>query len=412
MNLGLLDHPGPTGPAANGQGGPLRNLGPRKIRTKILLLFGLLTLSFVLFAHLFSGLKGSFLAVSVGLIVLGLVLALALGRTVTRPIVQITRTAEKLANGDLRQRARVYGRDEVGLLARTFNAMVDSLETTVRDFEGRNRTLEDAAAKHAERVEQDATERVRIERELRLARVEIDRLVDKRTEELAQANDKLHGQVLETRRSEDHLQSTLDRLEQSLEGTLRAMSLILELRDPYMAGHQQRVSSLAVAIGREMNLAWDKVEGLRVAGILHDLGKIAAPIEIVGKPGRLSLTELQIVKDHPRIGYEMIKDVPFPWPVAHIVLQHHERLDGSGYPEGLAGDAILPEARILGLADVVEALCSLRPYRPALGIEKALEEIRKGRGFRYDARAVDACLRLFRDKRFSFKMEAEAPACQ
>ncbi len=190
------------------------------------------------------------------------------------------------------------------------------------------------------------------------------------------------------------------------------MSMTLELRDPYMAGHQHRVSSLAVAIAREMGLPGEKVEGLRFAGIIHDIGKIAAPIEIVGKPGRLTMTEFQLVKEHPRLGYEMVKDIAFPWPVAHIVLQHHERLDGSGYPEGLAGDAILPEARILAVADVVEAVCSLRPYRPALGIDKALEEVRKGRGFRYDPRAVDACVRLFREKRFAFKAEAEAPLCQ
>jgi HD-GYP domain-containing protein (c-di-GMP phosphodiesterase class II) len=175
-----------------------------------------------------------------------------------------------------------------------------------------------------------------------------------------------------------------------------------------MAGHQQRVSSLAVSIAQEMNLPWDKIEGLRFAGVIHDIGKITVPVEIMAKPGRLSKSEFQIIKDHPRIGYDMIKDITFPWPVAHIVLQHHERLDGSGYPEGLAGDAILIEARILAVADVVEAIGSLRPYRPALGMEKALEEIRKGRGFRYDARAVDACLRLFREGRFSFKKDAEA----
>jgi len=412
MNFGTQELANPAAQASNGQGGPLRNLGPRKIRTKALLAYGLLMLVYAALTHLLYGRRGVLLAITLAVFILGLVLVVAFSGVFTRPIIQITRTVEKLANGDLRQRARVYGRDEVGLLARTFNAMVDGLETTLRELEGRNRTLEEASAKHAERVEQDAAERVRIEQELRLARLEIDRLVDKRTAELARANVELHGQVLETRRSEDHLQTAVDRLERSLESTIRAMSLILELRDPYMAGHQQRVSALAVAIGREMNLAWDQIEGLRVAGILHDLGKIAAPPELVGKPGRLSLSELQLVKDHPRIGYEMIKDISFPWPVAHIVLQHHERLDGSGYPEGLAGDAILPEARVLGVADVVEALCSLRPYRPALGIEKALEEVRKGRGFRYDARAVDACLRLFRDKRFSFKMETEAPACQ
>jgi putative nucleotidyltransferase with HDIG domain len=182
--------------------------------------------------------------------------------------------------------------------------------------------------------------------------------------------------------------------------------MTLELRDPYMAGHQQRVAGLAVSIAQEMNLPWDKIEGLRFAGVIHDIGKITAPAEIMAKPGQLSKSEFHIIKDHPRIGYDMIKDIAFPWPVAHIILQHHERLDGSGYPEGLAGEAVLIEARILAVADVVEAICSLRPYRPALGTDKALEEIRKGRGFRYDARAVDACLRLFREGRFSFQKES------
>lgn len=412
MNRSLQDHPGPAGPVPNGQGGLLRNIGPRRIRTKIIGLYSLLLVGSALAAHFLYDRHGALWTVGLGLVVLGIFLAVSLSGVITRPIVQMTRTAERLANGDLRQRARVYARDEVGLLARTFNAMADGLERTVLDLEERNRALEDAAAKHDTELARDAEERVRVERELRLARIEIDRLVDQRTEELSRANVELHGQVLEKRRSEDHLQSTLDRLERSLEGTFQTLSLTLELRDPYMAGHQHRVASLAVAVAREMNLAWDKVEGLRFAAAIHDIGKIAAPLEIVGKPGRLSMTEFQLVKEHPRVGYEMIKAVPFPWPVAHIILQHHERLDGSGYPEGLAGDAILPEARILAVADVVEALCSLRPYRPALGIEKALEEIRKGRGVHYDARAVDACTRLFRDKRFAFKTEKEIPAYQ
>jgi HD-GYP domain-containing protein (c-di-GMP phosphodiesterase class II) len=412
MSRTLQDLSGSPVPAPNGQGGPLRKLGPRRIRTKIVALYSLLVVGAALAAYLLYVRRGALWTVGLGLIVVGILLAVALSGVITRPIVQMTRTAERLANGDLRQRARVYARDEIGILARTFNAMADGLEKTVLDLEERNRTLEEAASKHASELARDAEERLRIERELRLARVEIDRLVDQRTDELSRANVELHDQVLEKRRSEDYLQSTLDRLERSLEGTFRALALTLELRDPFMAGHQHRVASLAVAVAREMNLAWDQVEGLRFAASIHDIGKIAAPLEIVGKPGRLSTTELQLVKEHPRIGYEMIKDVPFPWPVAHIILQHHERLDGSGYPEGLAGEAILPEARVLAVADVVEALCSLRPYRPALGIEKALEEIRKGRSSRYDARAVDACTRLFRDKRFSFKTEKEAHAVQ
>ncbi|HDT14362.1 MAG TPA: HD domain-containing protein [Candidatus Aminicenantes bacterium] len=386
--------------------------GPRRLRTKMLLLFGALMAAYVAASHVFREGLTAKLVPSLLFVAFGLAAVIALSRGLTRPIVQLTRTAERLAGGDLAQRARVSGRDEVGTLARTFNGMLDGLEKSFRDLEDRNRFLEDEAAKRAVQMDKDAAERGRIERELRLARIEIDQLVDKRTEELARANDELHGKVLETRRSEDYLQSTLDRLERALEGTFRALSMTLELRDPYMAGHQQRVSRLAAAIAKEMNLPWEKIEGIRFAGIIHDIGKIAAPVEIMAKPGRLSPTEFLLVKDHPRIGYEMVKDIAFPWPVAHIILQHHERLDGSGYPEGLVGDAILPEARVLAVADVVEALCSLRPYRPALGIEKGLEEVRKGRGLRYDTRAVDACIRLFRESRFSFRAGTESPVLQ
>lgn len=404
----------PSGPPLSpGRGsGPLANLGPRKIRTKFFLLFGLLMVAYLALFLFLSKERGIMLVAGIAVLVLGGVFVFLIGGMVTRPLVQMTRTAERLANGDLKQRARVYGRDEVGLLARTFNAMVDGLEKTFRDLELRNRSLEDEAVKRAAQMGKDAAERVRVERELRLARIELDHLVEKRTEELSQANSELHGKVLETRRSEDYLQSTLDRLEKTLEGTFKAMSMTLEMRDPYMAGHQLRVSSLAVAIAQDMNLPWEKIEGLRFAGIIHDIGKIAAPAEIMTKPCRLTKTEFQLIKDHPRVGYEMIKDIAFPWPVAHIILQHHERLDGSGYPEGLVGDAILPEARILAVADVVEAICALRPYRPALGLEKGLEEIRKGRGIRYDNRVVDACIKLFRDGRFSFKKEIEAAVYQ
>jgi HD-GYP domain-containing protein (c-di-GMP phosphodiesterase class II) len=412
MSRILQDNSGFLGTSPNGNGGVPRGFGPGKIRTKIFLLFGLLVLADAGLTYLLRDHPRGALVVSLGGLVLGAVFVVALSGMITRPLIQMTRTAERLANGDLKQRARVYARDEAGLLARTFNAMVDSLEKTVRNLESRSRTLEDDTAKRAAQQEKDAAERIRIEKELRLARIEIDQLVDKRTAELSRANDELHGKVLETRRSEDYLQSTLDRLERSLEGTFRAMSMTLELRDPYMAGHQQRVAGLAVAIAQDMGLAGDKIEGLRFAGVIHDIGKIAAPVEIMAKPGRLTKTEFQLVKDHPRAGYEMVKDISFPWPVAHIILQHHERLDGSGYPEGLLGDAILPEARILAVADVVEAVCSLRPYRPALGIEKALEEVRKGRGIRYDTRVVDACIKLFREGRFSFRSETEAPIYQ
>jgi HD-GYP domain-containing protein (c-di-GMP phosphodiesterase class II) len=238
-----------------------------------------------------------------------------------------------------------------------------------------------------------------------LAKDELDHRVEKRTEELSKVNEELSGRVIETRRAEEQLQSTLSRLEKALEGTVRAMSLTIEMRDPYTAGHQRRVTSLAVAIAEELHLPQEKIEGLRLAGTIHDIGKIAMPAEILTKPTRLTKTEFQLLKDHPRIGYDILKNIQFTWPVAHIILQHHERMDGSGYPDGLLGDAILMEARILAVADVVEALSSHRPYRPALGMEKALEEIRRGRGVRYDMRVVDACMKLFKDHRYSFKQE-------
>ncbi len=408
MNRTTFDSPSLLG----ARPGFLGNIGPRKFRTKMLFLFGVLMAGYVGLSYVVLGRPAALLFLSGAFFVLGILCVILLSGMITRPLVQLTRTAERLAGGDLKQRARVFSRDEAGLLARTFNGMLDGLEKSFRDLESRNRVLEEEASKHAGQMDKDAAERVRIEKELRLARIEIDHLVDKRTEELARANDELHGKVLETRRSEDYLQSTLDRLERSLEGTFRAMSMTLEMRDPYMAGHQHRVSCLAVAIAQEMNLPWEKIEGLRFAGIIHDIGKISAPAEIMTKPCRLTKSEFQLVKEHPRVGYEMIKDIAFPWPVAHIILQHHERLDGSGYPEGLVGDAIMPEARILAVADVVEAVCSLRPYRPALGIEKGLEEIRKGRGLRYDTRVVDACIKLFREGRFTFRKETEAPIFQ
>ena len=414
MNRNLNEIFSPAGPSSNPNGGsgPLANFGPRKIRTKFFLFFGLLMAGYLALFMVLSKGRGAMLVAGLAALALGGFFVFLIGGMITRPIVQMTRTAERLANGDLKQRARVYGRDEAGLLARTFNAMVDGLEKTFRQLELRNRSLEDDAAKRAVQMDKDAAERLRMEKELRLARIELDRQVDKRTEALSQANDELNGKVLETRRSEDCLQSSLDRQEKALEGALKAMSLTLEIRDPYMAGHQHRVSSLAVAIAQEMNMPWEKIEGLRLAGIIHDIGKIAVPIEIMTKPTRLTKTEFQLLKDHPRVGYEIVKDIAFPWPVAHIILQHHERLDGSGYPEGLVGDAILPEARILAVADVVEAICALRPYRPALGLEKGLEEARKGRGICYDTRVVDACIKLFRDGRFSFKKEPEAAVYQ
>ncbi|MBU4388277.1 MAG: HD-GYP domain-containing protein [Proteobacteria bacterium] len=175
------------------------------------------------------------------------------------------------------------------------------------------------------------------------------------------------------------------------------------MRDLYRDRHQKRVSQLACAMAREMSLPEEQIEGIRVAGIIHDIGKISVPMEILSKPGRITESEFDIVKNHAQAGYDILKSIKFPWPIAQIVLQHHERMDGSGYPQGLSGEDILLEARILGLADIVEAMASHRPYRPALGIDKALEEISINKGKLYDAEVVNACLRVFKDKGFRFK---------
>ena len=193
-------------------------------------------------------------------------------------------------------------------------------------------------------------------------------------------------------------------LRKTLGGVIYALTMTVEYRDPYTAGHQQRVSDLASAIAKEMGFSRDKIMGIRMAGVLHDIGKIAIPVEILSKPGRLSKTEFELIKNHSQVGYDILKSIKFPWPLSQIVLQHHERMDGSGYPNGLCGKEILIEAKILGVADVVEAMASHRPYRPALGIDKALEEISINKGKFYDVEAANACLTIFKEKKaFEFK---------
>jgi len=198
----------------------------------------------------------------------------------------------------------------------------------------------------------------------------------------------------------DSLRVANERLKMAMNGFVEAMAMTVEMRDPYTAGHQNRVSRLACAIAEELGFNGAQVEGLRMAGMIHDLGKITVPAEILNKPGRLSEIEFSLIKTHSRVGYEILKDIAFPWPIAQIVLQHHERLDGSGYPRGLTEKDILLEAKILAVADVIEAMASHRPYRPALSLDEALEEIERHKGRFYDSEVTDACLRLFREKDF------------
>ncbi len=203
--------------------------------------------------------------------------------------------------------------------------------------------------------------------------------------------------------SEKKLQNTLDTLRKAMGATIQAMSLMVESRDPYTAGHQHRVSDLSRTIATELSLPADQIDGIRFSAMIHDLGKMAVPAEILTKPGKLSKKEFEIIKDHAQTGYDILKGIEFPWPVAQTVLEHHEKLDGSGYPQGLSGEEISLEARILCVADVVEAMASHRPYRPSLGIEKALEEISAKRGTAFDSDVVDACIKIFRDKQYQLK---------
>lgn len=206
--------------------------------------------------------------------------------------------------------------------------------------------------------------------------------------------------ISEKTRAEVQIQSYIAQLEAAFMSTVQVAMTMGEMRDPYTAGHERRVAQIAIAIGNNIGFDKHRLEGLRVTGSLHDIGKINIPADILAKPGKLSAIEYQLVKEHAQSGYNVLKDVAFPWPVADIVLQHHERMDGSGYPQGLKGEAILFESRIIAVADVVEAMCSHRPYRPELGVEKALEEIERGRGTAYDANVADACICLFRKSHY------------
>ncbi|MBN1364892.1 MAG: PAS domain S-box protein [Syntrophaceae bacterium] len=209
--------------------------------------------------------------------------------------------------------------------------------------------------------------------------------------------------ITERKKAEEKIRQTLNSLKKAVGTTIQVLVTALETRDPYTAGHQSQSANLAYAIATEMGLPQDKIEGINMAGIIHDIGKLSIPAEILSKPTKLTNLEIALIQEHAHSGFEMLKDVESPWPLAEIVYQHHERINGSGYPRNLKGDEILMEARILGVADVVEAMASHRPYRPALGIEVALEEIEKNKGILYDTAVADTCLKLFREKGYQIK---------
>ncbi|MEJ2592019.1 MAG: response regulator [Candidatus Thiodiazotropha sp.] len=223
--------------------------------------------------------------------------------------------------------------------------------------------------------------RVRTHLELNRLHQHLEEMVEVRTRSLMESEMRLRRHLLET---------------------VSAVAAMVEMRDPYTAGHQRRVADIATAIARELDMPETQIEGLNLAAAVHDVGKINVPAEILSNPGRLTAPEFSLIRQHSETGYEILKGIDFPWPIAQMVLQHHERTDGSGYPRGLRGDEILQEARILAVADVIEAMASHRPYRPGLGIDAALDEITSHRGSMFDPDVVDAALRLFRQKGFRF----------
>jgi len=213
--------------------------------------------------------------------------------------------------------------------------------------------------------------------------------------------------VTERKAAEKKVEEGYQKLKKILDDVINTLASIVEIKDPYTSGHQKRVALLAVAISRELGLDEEKIEVINTAALIHDIGKINLPASVLTRPGRLSKIEYDMVKTHSRLGYDMINHIEFPKPVSDIVLQHHERIDGSGYPQGLKGDEIIPEAKILAVADVVEAMISHRPYRPALGIGKAVEEIKKGREKLYDPRVVNACIKVIKSKKIDLKPSFE-----
>jgi putative two-component system response regulator len=229
-------------------------------------------------------------------------------------------------------------------------------------------------------------------------RKKLEAEVTGRTEELTQALENLQQDIIERKLAEMELRQTLESLRKAVNTTIQVMVSTIEMRDPYTSGHQTRSAHLACAIATEMGLPQEKIDGIQMAGSIHDIGKLSIPAEILSKPTKLTNTEFSLIKEHSRSGYEILKDMESPWPLAQIVYQHHERMDGSGYPRNLIGDEIIMEARIIAVSDVVEAMASHRPYRPALGIDAALGEIEKKRGTLYDNAVADVCLKLFREK--------------
>jgi putative nucleotidyltransferase with HDIG domain len=204
----------------------------------------------------------------------------------------------------------------------------------------------------------------------------------------------------EKRKAEEDLKKNIVKLRETLDGIMKTLEAIIEIKDPYTSGHQRKAALLAAAISEELGLNRDEIDTLKTIAMIHDIGKISIPVSILAKPGDLSRLEYDMIKTHPQVGFDILKEIDFPWPITDVVLQHHERLNGSGYPQGLRRKEIMFEAKILAVADVVEAMTSYRPYRPAFNLEEAVREITRGRSRLYDLKVVDACIRVVNGKKF------------
>lgn len=269
--------------------------------------------------------------------------------------------------------------------------------TGSNEFERIIKSFELGAADYIEKPFNEMELLARVKTHLRLKNFQdnLEDLVKIRTKELQE-------EIIKRKKIEENLKDSNVKLEKLMQDDLNILSSVIEIRDPFTSGHQQNVTKLATAISNELGLSKDDIEGIRVAAKIHDIGKIKIPLEILSKGGKLMDLEMEIIKTHPETGYELLKDIDFPWPIADIVYQHHERLDGSGYPRGLTESDIIFEAKILGVADVVEAIAYHRPYRAALGLKAALKEIENNRGILYDLEIVKTCLLLFNERGFKF----------
>jgi len=309
--------------------------------------------------------------------------------------------------------AIIFYKDTKDRFVRINKTMADSLKVQVKDILGKT-TEELFPKEQAEQMKKDDQEVIisgKIKKSIIQPYTTPDGIKFLSSDKIPYQDEKgkiigvicLAKDITEQRKSEQELLQSYQKLKKTMNATIETVSKIVEVKDPYTAGHQQRVSQLTTAISKELNLSPDKIEGIRIASLLHDIGKISVPTEILSKTTKLSDIEFSLIKVHSQIGYDILKAIDFSYPVANIVLQHHEKINGSGYPGRLRGDEILLEAKIICVADVVEAISSHRPYRPALGTDKALEEISQNRGILYEPEVVDVCLKLFKEKGFKFE---------